>query len=168
MTSRYDEHSEAMWSIARSLREIAHDLHAIRVILEPKFPTRGIITQGEFNMPVTGTITGLQPGASDTFFVTPVDVSGDADALPVGSPVPTFSADDASVTLTPAADGLSTVAMAASTATPGGSFNLTWAASYTDPTGATVNITATANVPYLAPPALLPVGGVISQGKPAV
>ena len=119
-------------------------------------------------MPVTGTILGLVPGAKDTFFVTPVDINGNADALPTGSPIPTFTVDDPTVTLAPAADGLSAVVTAAATAVAGGSFNLNWAASYTNPAGAVVNITATAKVPYLAPPALLPVGGVVSQGKPAV
>lgn len=134
------------------------------------FPVGGIITQGVINMPLTGTIKGLLPGGSDTFFITPVDTNGNADALPTGSPVPTITADDPTVTITPAADGLSATVTAAATATPGAGFNLNWAATYTKPDGTTASITATAKIPILTPvppPVLLPVGGVISQGAPA-
>ena len=118
-------------------------------------------------MPVTGTILGLLPGAADTFFVTPIDANGNADALPLGSPIPTITADDPTVTVATSADGLSALVTAAAGATPGTSFNLNWAASYTDPSGETVNIAAKANVPILTPPVLLPVGGVFNQGSPA-
>lgn len=142
------------------LRQIARDLEHL--------PVTAVITQGTGDtMPVTGTIKGLTPGQADNFFVTPIDVNGNADALPAGSPVPTITADDPAVTVTTAADGLSAAVTAPTTAVAGGSFNLNWAASYTDPQGSTVNITATANVPYLAPPALLPTSGVFSQSAPA-
>jgi len=156
---------EGYHGIIGELRESARKLR--RFVDEFKrLPVAAVISQGE-KMPLTGTITGLAPGASDTFFVTPIDVNGNADALPSGSPVPTFTADDTTVVLAPSADGLSVVATAATGAAVGGSFNLNWAASYTNPAGSVVNITATANIPYLAPPALLPTGGVISQGAPA-
>ena len=118
-------------------------------------------------MPVVGTITGPLPGASDTFFATPVDVNGNADQLPTGSPVPTFTADDSSVIVNTAADGMSATVATAPGATPGTSLTLTWAASSTGTDGKPVNITATASVPVLTPPALLPVGAVLSQGSPA-
>jgi hypothetical protein len=160
------ESAKCVCDLHSELRNIAQSLDAIRDILKPKFPVRGIFTQGA-SMPVTGTILGLVPGASDNFFVTPIDVNGNADQLPAGSPVPTITADDPAVTVATAADGLSAQVTAPAAATPGGSFNLNWAATYTKPDGTTASITATANVPYLAPPALLPVGGVISQGTPA-
>ena len=123
-------------------------------------------------MSLTGTITGLAPGASDQFFCTPVDVNGNSDQLPAGSPLPVFTASDPGVTIGPptVADptGNSSTVTAPTTATVGGSFTLTWTATFTA-AGATspTTITATATVPYLAPPTLNPVGGVISQGNPA-
>ena len=163
--SLFDHHFER--EEVKLLRELVELTRAIKRELAPKFPLRGVFTQG-VNMPVTGTIKGLLPGTSDTFFVTPVDVNGNADALPAGSPVPTITSPDATITVVTAADGLSALVTAPASATPGATFALNWAASYTDPSGATVNITATATVPILAPPALLPVGGVFSQGSPAV
>lgn len=112
-------------------------------------------------MPVTGKITGLVPGASDTFFATPVDNTGTADVLPPGTPVPTWVSSDGSVVVTPAADGLSATVAAASTATPGSSFTLTVS---TTLSGAASPITGTATVPILTPPQQAPVGFVLGQG----
>jgi hypothetical protein len=145
--------------IARSENSIAHSLKEIVQILKPHFPVRGVISQGEPML--TGTITGLAPGASDIFFCTPVDVNGNPDGLPSGV-TGQWSSSDSTVTLVPVASdptGNSVTATAATGATPGGSFVLTWTANL--PSGA---ITANATVPYLA---LQPVGGVISQGSPA-
>ncbi len=132
-------------------------------------PVRAIITQGrKTNMSVSGTIKGLAPGASDSFFATPVDANGNALPLPAGSPVPVFTADDPSVVIVNGADGLSAVVTAAPTATLGGFFNLNWSVTLA---GASAPITGTANVPYLPgapPPPPQPVGAVLSQGSPAV
>ncbi len=141
-----------------------------RAILATFYPITAVITQGEDML--TGTITGLAPGASDQFFCTPVDVNGNPDQLPAGSPLPVFTASDPGVVIGPptVADptGNSCTVTAPTTATPGQSFTLTWTAEFT-PAGATTptTITATATVPYLAPPTLNPVGGVISQTNPA-
>jgi hypothetical protein len=156
--------------IERILDEGVRLLKEIRNILKPKLPVRGVITQGEGML--TGTITGLVPGESDQFFCTPVDVNGNPDQLPAGSGLPVFTASDPTVVIGPptVADptGNSCTVAAAAGATVGGNFTLTWTATYT-PAGSSTptTITATATVPYLAPPALLPVGGVISQGSPA-
>jgi|SRR6266850_1333223 len=126
-------------------------------------PVRIIITQGE-NMPLAGTITGLQPGASDTFFASPVDASGNADALPAGSSTPSWVSSDTTVNVVAADDGRSAVVTAAATATPGSSFSLTTSATLPDSTV----ITGSATVPILAPPPPpAPVAFVLSQGKPA-
>jgi hypothetical protein len=157
----YDRHAEIklLHGILRQLRKLNH-------LFQPRpEPSSAIITQGA-NM-LTGKIKGLAPGASDTFFVTPIDVNGNADALPVGSAPGQFSADDASVVLTPAADGLSTQAQAPAAAAADGSFNLTWKASFTKLDGTAGSISKSVNVPYLAPPTFDPVDAVISQGAPA-
>jgi hypothetical protein len=167
------EQDKPRWAlivIAEALRSIAQDLHAIRVILSPKFPVTGIITQGDSML--TGTIKGLALGAADQFFCTPVDVNGVADQLPAGSPLPVFTADDPGVVISAPtvadATGNSCTATAPTGATVGGSFTLTWTGTFTAPGATTPTvITATAKVPYVAPPALNPVGGVISQGAPA-
>ena len=157
--------------IRDELRAIKEEVREIRKLLQPKFPVKGIITQGE-KMSLTGTILGLAPGASDQFFCTPVDQNGNPDQLPAGSPQPVFTASDPGVVIGPptVADptGNSCTVTAPATATPGGTFTLTWTAQFTPAGGALTTITATATVPYLAPPALNPVGGVISQGSPAV
>ena len=156
---------ERFHGIGRELRQSAHELRKLCGGYKA-LPVRAVITQGDKAM-LTGTILGLAPGTSDTFFVTPVDVNGNADALPAGSPVPTILADDSTVTVTTAADGLSAVVAAAAGAVVSSSFNLNWAATYTKPDGTTASITGTCNVPIIAPPALLPVSGVFSQGSPA-
>lgn len=151
------------------LRKIAHYLLDIRGILafigNQYLPQRFVITQGDAML--TGKIAGLVPGASDSFFATPVDALGNADTIP-GGVVPTVTSDDAAVTLQTAPDGLSTVASAPATATVGGSFNLAWTVAFTKLDGTPGNITSTVNVPYLPVPAQDPVGFVISQGSPAV
>ena len=168
MNQNHERQIEINWGhFLRLLGEVVHYLKEIAHELKPKFPIKGVFTQGDTTMPVTGTITGLLPGGTDTFFVTPVDVNGNADSLPLGSPIPTIVADDPTVAVATSADGLSAQVTAAAGATAGSSFNLNWAASYTNPAGTVVNITATCNVPILAPPALLPVGGVFSQGTAA-
>src|ERR1700691_1700179 len=160
--------------INRRIDEILKVVKITEKMLEAFFgrfyPTTGVITQGD-NM-LTGTILGLAPGASDQFFCTPVDVNGNPDQLPAGSPTPVFTASDPTVTIGPptVADptGNSCTVTASSSATVGGNFTLTWTAQFT-PAGSSTptTITATATVPYIAPPVLNPVGGVISQGAPA-
>lgn len=142
------------------VREIAAEVF-------PLEPVNVVINQGD-NMSLVGVIKGLLPGGTDTFFATPVDVNGNADALPAGSPVPTFTSDDTSVVIATAADGLSAQVTAAAGATPGTSFNLTWDVTYTNPNdGTSVTINKTVAVPVLTPPALEPVDVVLSQGSPA-
>lgn len=142
-------------------------VRAIAVEIFPLEPVNVVINQGD-NMSLVGVIKGLVPGGTDTFFATPVDVNGNADALPAGSPVPTFTSDDTSVVIATAADGLSAQVTAATGATPGTSFNLTWDVTYTNPNDNTsVNINKTVAVPVLTPPALEPVDVVLSQGSPA-
>lgn len=142
-------------------------VRAIAVEIFPLEPVNVVINQGD-NMSLVGVIKGLVPGGTDTFFATPVDVNGNADALPAGSPVPTFTSDDTSVVIATAADGLSAQVTAATGATPGTSFNLTWDVTYTNPNDNTsVNINKTVAVPVLTPPALEPVDVVLSQGAPA-
>lgn len=152
------------------LKKIAHALLDIRDILrltaDRGLPVKGVISQGESM--VSGSIKGLNPGASDTFFATPVDVNGNASALPAGSPAPSFSADDSTVTVTTSPDGLSASVTAASTATVGSSFNLNWSATFTNSAGASVTITGTAPIPILGAATTEPVGAVLSQGSPAV
>ena len=120
---------------------------------------------------LTGTIVGLAPGASDQFFCTPVDANGNPDQLPAGSALPVFTASDPGVAIssptTPDPTGNSCTVTASTSATPGQSFTLTWTGIFTPAGGQPTTITATATVPYLAPPTLNPVGGVISQGAPA-
>jgi hypothetical protein len=151
----------ALWRIWLRLGEILTVETEIRDLLISRFaPVKFIITQG-VSMPVTGKITGLVPGTSDTFFATPVDNLGNADVLPSGTPPPTVTADDPAVGVTVAPDGLSAMVAAPANATPGGSFNLTWS---TTLPGAATAITGTANVPFLKPPQGAPVGFVIGQG----
>lgn len=152
--------------ILKVLKDIRHELRRSRI-------EKAIITQGQENsMSVSGTIKGLAPGAVDSFFATVVDANGNAPTNPVvGLAVGVFTVDDQTVTLQPSADGFSVVATASANAAPGGSFNLTWTAIYTDPnTGATSSITGTANVPYLqgTVAGFVPAGAVLSQGSPAV
>lgn len=161
---RKDEEKRAV----EILEQIDWKLSKLIDLLTPHFPTSGIITQGDKMAPI-GTITGLAPGASDQFFCTPVDVNGNPDQLPAGSPQPVFTASDPGVVIGPPAvadpTGNSCTVTAPAGATPGGNFTLTWTAQYNAP--ALVTITATATVPYLTPPVLEPQGGVISQGAPA-
>ena len=97
-----------------------------------------IFQVGDNQMP----ISGVPSGGKGTFQVT---ANG---ALQSGN-VPAWTVDDAAVTLTPAADGMTVVA-ATSTADTNTSFNLTVTAVSSDGT----SLTATANVPILpAPPA---------------
>ena len=167
MSSWFQESEEV-----KILRRIEKGVSRIVDLLTPILPDKGIITQGD-KMSLNGTILGLAPGASDQFFCTPVDVNGNPDQLPAGSPPAVFTASDPGVVIGPptVADptGNSCTATAPAGATVGGNFTLTWTATYTNPvTNAPVTITATATVPYIAPPTLEPVGGVISQGSPAV
>ncbi len=142
------------------VREIAKEIF-------PLEPVNVIITQGD-SMSLTGVIKGLVPGGTDVFFATPVDVNGNADALPAGSPVPTFTSDNTGVVITSAADGLSAQVTAPADAVPGTAFNLTWDVTYTNPNDNTeVRINKTVQVPILTPPALEPVDVVLSQGSPA-
>lgn len=137
-----------------------------REIFSPE-PVNVILTQGD-TMPV-GTIKGLVPGGTDSFFATPVDADGTADVLPSGSPVPTFTSDNPGVVIATSADGLSAGVTAPADAVVGTNFNLTWDVTYTNPNdGTPVNINRTVQVPVLAPPSVEPVDVVISQGAPAV
>lgn len=137
-----------------------------REIFSPE-PVNVILTQGD-TMPV-GTIKGLVPGGTDSFFATPVDADGTADVLPPGSPVPTFTSDNPGVVIATSADGLSAGVTAPADAVVGTNFNLTWDVTYTNPNdGTPVNINRTVQVPILEPPSVEPVDVVISQGAPAV
>ena len=69
--------------ILRRLGRIEHKVDLLLAKNQPSPPTGFIQTQGA-NM-LTGTIKGLLAGATDTFFSTPVDKNGVADALPTGS-----------------------------------------------------------------------------------
>jgi hypothetical protein len=158
--------------ISQDLRDIARDFKELVTLFTKhftKYPVKGIISQGASML--TGTILGLAPGASDTFFCTPVDVNGNPDALPAGSPPAVFTASDPTVTIVPVATdptGNSATVTAATGATPGGNFTLTWTATFTAAGASSpTTITSAATVPYLTPPSLNPVGGVISQGAPA-
>lgn len=152
--------------ISASTETILFLVRAIAAEVFPVEPVDVVIIQGD-NM-LTGTIKGLLPGGTDNFFATPVDKDGNADALPTGSPVPTFTSDNTSVVVTTAADGLSASVTAPADATPGSSFNLTWDVTYTNPNdNSSVNINKTVSVPILTPPALEPVDVVLSQGAPA-
>lgn len=173
MSRRWDlERSEiaAEMGEVAVLKKIAHALLDIRDILrltaDRSLPVKGVISQGESM--VSGSIKGLNPGASDTFFATPVDVNGNASALPAGSPAPSFSADDSTVTVATSPDGLSASVTAGAGATPGSSFNLNWSATFTNSAGASVTITGTAPIPILGAATTEPVGAVLSQGSPAV
>lgn len=60
----------------------------------------------------TQTLAGLAPGATGTVTVTPLDTNGNPTTLPTGI-VPTWTASNPAVSLTPAADGLSASATVA-------------------------------------------------------
>lgn len=83
-------------------------------------------------------ITGIQAGASGKFQVTPLPAGS---ALQAGA-VPSWQASDASVVLTPAADGLTVDAAVPATFT-GSVFDLQCSAVSSDGT----TLTATASVP---------------------
>lgn len=141
-------------------------LNEILAELSPSPPTTGIFTQGE-NM-VTGTITGLLAGGTDKFFVTPIDVNGNADAPPSGFLTSVITADDpAAVVSNDPLPATSASVTANPAAVAGTSFNLNWSATFAALDGTTKTITATVAVPILKPPALDPTGGVFSQGSPA-
>jgi hypothetical protein len=146
--------------IGQWLEEIVHALREIRDALRALKPQLYTFEVSQGERMLTGVITGLAPGASDTFFATPVDTNGNADALPAGSSVPGWASDDTTVGVVAAAGGLSAQLTASANATPGGSFNVT--VTSTLPNG--VVIQSKFNVPYLA---LQPVGFVFSQGSPA-
>ncbi len=146
------------------LEEILDDVRALRV-----FPVRVVISQGG-GMPLIGTIKGLLPGASDTFFATPVDANNDATPLPSFLAPPSFGSSDTDVDIVTAPDGLSASVTAHPDAVPGSSFTLTWSGTFTNAAGEKVTITGTATVPILSPvppPPTEPVSAVISQGSPA-
>lgn len=116
--------------------------------------TEGEITQIT-NGGCMGDIVGLQPGGSDTFKI------GFNGALQAGS-VPTWESGDASVSLAPAADGMSVVvSLAASETNP--SFGLTNRAVASDgnPVVTTAGIPVLPATPPPPPPATQ---GTITQG----
>jgi len=121
--------------IAGSVREIAFLLR-LAVVGIPAERIRITQIGGKKNM-----ITGVPLGGAGTFAVTPIPPNG---KLQTGS-VPQWTTGDTSVTLTPAADGLSCVAnVAAGETLP--SFGLTCTATSSDGTP----LTATVSVPILA------------------
>ena len=89
-------------------------------------------------------ITGIAPGASGTFTASPVNSLGAPATLPAGV-IPVWTASDATVVLTPSADGLS-CAVAVPGADTGTSFTLTATATMPDKT----TPTGTGAVPILA------------------
>lgn len=161
---------EAREEARQEAKRIEHLLHRLINLIENKqiYPTQLIINQGE-PMPITGTIKGLAPGQSDTFFITPADVNGNAVLLPAGSPPPTIISDDPADTVVVAADGMSAVVTRSASATVAN--NLGASDTFTKADGTTATITGSANVPLLTivpPPAGDPVTFVFSQGAPAV
>jgi len=165
--------SDSFGAQANNLQIISDQISALSTLVKRiadeiiPHPVRAIITQGDSM--VTGRIVGLLPGASDTFFATPVDINGNGIALPAGTRIPTITSDDPTVTVSTAPDGLSAVVTSSPGATPDSAFNLNWETDITLPDGSTSHITGTASVPILTPvpPPLEPVGAVISQGAPA-
>ena len=142
-----------MWLIVLLLAaEIVILLLILRAILAHTPPASGfqILQQGASHMAITGIVLG----ATGTFTGTPVPPGS---ALQAGS-IPTWSADDPLVTLTPAVDGLS-VAAATSATDTAASFNLTQ--SGVNSAGAAIS--STANVPLLPVPVVPATGFDIEQ-----
>lgn len=135
-------------NVERDIHHIAQDLDALKSefreiasllrLFVVGIPTKGLrITQliGGKDM----SVTGVPLGGSGTFRVSPVPSNGQL------SSVPQWTTGDASVTLAPAADGLTCVATVASTETLT-SFGLTVSAVSSD--GA--QLSQTTSVPVLA------------------
>lgn len=135
--------------ILRILRKIEHNL-------EPKQqPAKFSITQtgGSPGMAITGII----PGSTGTFAANPADANGNPITTPL-TVVPVWTSSDPLAVVTPSADGLTSSVTVDTTASQGGSFNL----SVANPDGSALE---TVSVPYdaVTPPPNVPASFGISQ-----
>lgn len=142
---------EELDGIRHELREIVHVLRELVVHVVPAVSFH--ITQGDTSM----AITGVPAGGQDTFFETPVPAGGQ---LQPGS-IPSWTVDDAAVTLLPSADGTSVLVQVAAGDT-NASFNLT--VSGVSSNGTPIN--GTTSVPILPAAGTPATGFTIDQGTP--
>jgi hypothetical protein len=124
--------------IAESLECICHEFRKLNHFLRAAQGFQISQSIGGINV----AITGIVKGATGTFTETPTPPGGQ---LQAGN-IPSWSVDDTLITLTPSADGTS-VSAATQTTDPAASFNLT----VTGISSSGATITATANVPLIAP-----------------
>jgi hypothetical protein len=170
-----DQTLQGSYIVLRELVLIGQETNKlIRVLIKAfaatiKYPVRFITTQGALPMAeLVGTIKGLLPGQADTFFSTPVDATGAADALPDGAPLPTVTADDAAVVV--GAVSLSNGVYSYTLTAPGvpstPSFTITVSDTFQKADGTSATISSSTTIPYLTA-SNAPVGFVQSQGAPA-